>query len=38
MGHHADVLAIDFGTSNSAVGVCTDGQAQIIELEVGKQT
>ena len=34
----ADVLAIDFGTSNSAVGICVDGKAQILEMEPGKQT
>ena len=38
MQGHKDVLAIDFGTSNSAVGVCVDGKAQILEMETGKQT
>lgn len=38
MGRNGDELAIDFGTSNSAVGVNIGGTAQIIELEPGKQT
>lgn len=33
-----DVLAIDFGTSNSAAGLTIDGRAQILEMEDGKQT
>ncbi|WP_085307740.1 Hsp70 family protein [Planktotalea arctica] len=32
------VLAIDFGTSNSAVGVFAQGKVRLIELELGKQT
>lgn len=31
-------LAIDFGTSNSAVGICVEGRPQLIELEAGAQT
>jgi hypothetical chaperone protein len=38
MGQSKDVLAIDFGTSNSAVGVNINGKSQILELEQGKQT
>lgn len=38
MQNHGDVLAIDFGTSNSAVGICVDNKAQILEMEDGKQT
>ena len=32
------VLGVDFGTSNSAVGICVDGQAQLIALEPGATT
>ena len=38
MGQIADVLAIDFGTSNSAAGINVGGKAQILELEQGRQT
>ncbi|MGB7319587.1 MAG: Hsp70 family protein [Planktotalea sp.] len=38
MGQNSDILAVDFGTSNSAVGVNLNGKAHIIELEPGKQT
>lgn len=38
MGDQGDVLAIDFGTSNSAVGVARGGYAHILEMEQGKQT
>lgn len=31
-------LAIDFGTSNSAAGLCVDGRAHLIELEKGQKT
>jgi hypothetical chaperone protein len=31
-------LGIDFGTSNSAAGICVDGQPHLIELEAGEQT
>lgn len=31
-------LGIDFGTSNSAAGICVDGQPHLIELEPGEQT
>ena len=31
-------LGIDFGTSNSAVGICVDGRPRLIDLEVGAQT
>lgn len=31
-------LGIDFGTSNSAAGICVDGRPQLIELEAGEQT
>lgn len=32
------VLGIDFGTSNSAVGVSVDGKPHLIEMEPGQQT
>ncbi|MEP5633224.1 MAG: Hsp70 family protein [Tateyamaria sp.] len=32
------VLGVDFGTSNSAVGMCVDGQAKLIPLEPGETT
>lgn len=32
------VLGVDFGTSNSAVGVCIDGKAQLIPMEPGEMT
>ena len=32
------VLGIDFGTSNSAVGVAVDGKPHLIEMEPGQQT
>ncbi|MEP1585736.1 MAG: Hsp70 family protein [Tateyamaria sp.] len=32
------VLGVDFGTSNSAVGMCVDGQAELIPLEPGETT
>ncbi|WP_299286927.1 Hsp70 family protein [uncultured Tateyamaria sp.] len=32
------VLGVDFGTSNSAVGVAVDGQAHLIPLESGETT
>lgn len=32
------VLGIDFGTSNSAVGVSLDGKPHLIEMESGQQT
>ncbi|MFL4472229.1 Hsp70 family protein [Tateyamaria armeniaca] len=32
------VLGVDFGTSNSAVGICVDGVAQLIPLEAGETT
>lgn len=32
------VLGIDFGTSNSAVGVSLDGKPHLIEMEPGQQT
>ena len=38
MAQHQQVLAVDFGTSNSAVGICRNGQAQILEMEAGQQT
>jgi hypothetical chaperone protein len=38
MGQQDAVLAIDFGTSNSAVGVCENSKIRLIELESGKQT
>ncbi|WP_293447355.1 Hsp70 family protein [Planktotalea sp.] len=38
MRQSTEVLAIDFGTSNSAVGVSINGKSQILELEQGKQT
>jgi len=38
MAQHQHVLAIDFGTSNSAVGVCRAGTAHILEMETGAQT
>jgi hypothetical chaperone protein len=31
-------LGIDFGTSNSAAGICVDGRAHLIALEPGEQT
>ncbi len=33
-----NTLGIDFGTSNSAAGICVNGQPFIIELEAGEQT
>ncbi|WP_375264609.1 Hsp70 family protein [Planktotalea sp.] len=38
MGQQEKVLAVDFGTSNSAVGVCRDGQAHILEMEADQKT
>lgn len=38
MAQIGDVLAVDFGTSNSAVGVFADGRAQILHLEADKPT
>lgn len=38
MGQQDAILAIDFGTSNSAVGVIENGKTRLIELENGKQT
>ena len=38
MGHHGDVLAVDFGTSNSAVGLSVNDKVHVLELESGKQT
>jgi hypothetical chaperone protein len=32
------VLGVDFGTSNSAVGICVDGQAKLIPLEPRETT
>lgn len=32
------ILGVDFGTSNSAVGMCVDGQAHLIPLEPGEMT
>jgi hypothetical chaperone protein len=32
------VLGIDFGTSNSAAGICVDGRPHLIALEPGQQT
>lgn len=32
------VLGIDFGTSNSAAGICVDGRAQLIDMEPGETT
>ncbi|MEP1200248.1 Hsp70 family protein [Tateyamaria sp.] len=32
------VLGVDFGTSNSAVGICVDGAAQLIPIESGATT
>ena len=32
------VLGIDFGTSNSAVGICVDGAPRLIEMERGQAT
>lgn len=32
------VLGIDFGTSNSAAGICVDGRAHLIEMEPGETT
>ena len=32
------VLGVDFGTSNSAVGICVDGQAKLIPVEPGETT
>lgn len=34
----AGVLGIDFGTSNSAVGICVDGKPRLIPLEQEAQT
>ena len=33
-----NTLGIDFGTSNSAAGICVNGKPFIIELEAGEQT
>jgi len=40
MGHPqiSDVLGIDFGTSNSAIGVTVDGQPMLIDIEGGQTT
>jgi hypothetical chaperone protein len=38
MANASHTLGIDFGTSNSAVGVCIDGQPRLINLEGGAQT
>lgn len=38
MSEHPNILGIDFGTSNSAAGICVNGQPFIIELEAGEQT
>ncbi len=32
------VLGVDFGTSNSAVGICKDGRPHLIPLEAGETT
>lgn len=32
------VLGIDFGTSNSAVGICVEDQPHLIDMEPGQQT
>lgn len=34
----AGTLGIDFGTSNSAAGICVNGKPHLIELETGEQT
>lgn len=34
----SNTLGIDFGTSNSAAGICVNGQPFLIELEAGEQT
>ena len=34
----SQVLGIDFGTSNSAAGICVDGKPQIIAIEPGVET
>jgi len=31
-------LGIDFGTSNSSVGVVQDGKTRILEIEKGRQS
>ncbi|MCO4824384.1 MAG: Hsp70 family protein [Amylibacter sp.] len=38
MQNTTNTLGIDFGTSNSAAGICVNGQPFLIELEAGEQT
>ena len=38
MAQASHTLGIDFGTSNSAVGICVDGQPRLIDLENGSST
>lgn len=38
MAVQTDTLGIDFGTSNSAAGICIDGAPQLIAIEDGENT
>jgi hypothetical chaperone protein len=35
---YSDALGIDFGTSNSAVGLLVDGKPRLVQVEAGQQT